>query len=180
MVWNNADGLFVKFGTEEGVPNKGGSYRVENDGSYLFEVTLRAADLVTAPVIVGEGALVDKGSQGVFLPKGLFVESVETVAEQAVTTSGAIASVTLQLGLIREDRTTVYDVSALTTSAVVGTTLDAAGERNTITKTSTGAGTLVGTVLANAGWLLAANTGHGANPITAGKIVVRIKGYFPK
>jgi hypothetical protein len=68
MTWNNADGLFVKFGAEEGVKNAGGSYRVENDGTHLFEVILRAADLGTAPVIVGEGALVEKGSQGVFIP----------------------------------------------------------------------------------------------------------------
>jgi hypothetical protein len=180
MTWTNADGLFVKFGTEEGVVTKAGSYKVHSDGSNIWEVILTKEDLGTAPAIYGEGLLQVKGSAGLLLPKGLFLESVEVLAEVAATTSGALASATLQIGLVREDRTTVYDVAAITANTLVGTALDTAGERTTIVKGSTGAGTLIGTVLANAGYLVAANTGNAANPFTAGKFIVRIKGYFPK
>ncbi len=179
MPWNNSDGLFVKFGVEEGRLGKGGEYSVELDGSRIYTFYVTSADVQSAtPSILGSAAA-NLGTWGVDLPKGLLIESVETFAETPVTTSGALGTLNLSVGLIRDDRTTAYAPTGLTSATLVGTSLDVQGEKTVLTAGSTGAGTLVGTVLANNGVVVVANAGHATAPFTGGKVAVRVKGYFP-
>jgi hypothetical protein len=180
MVWNNNDGLFVKFGIEEGRVGKGGEYSVEADGSRIYTFYVTSADVQSAtPAILGSVAAANLGTWGVDLPKGLLIESVETIAETPVTTSGALGTLNLSVGLIRDDRITAYAPTGLTAATFVGTSIDAQGEKTTLTAGSTGAGTLVGTILANNGVIVVANAGHATAPFTGGKVAVRVKGYFP-
>ena len=176
MTWINPDGVFVKFGRETAQPRPGGEISTM-DGKHAYRFTINYTDALSATPTVLDGAVT--GSMGVLIPKGLFVEEVEIVAEAAFTSSGTIGSSTMQIGLIREDQSTTYDVDAFTTTAFVGGVFDAAGEKTVIRIGSTGCGSAVGTTLANDGYVIVANTAHASHPFTAGKMVVTVRGYFP-
>lgn len=180
MTWLNSDGLFVKFAKEEGISARGGSPEVDDSGLHRFIFTVNYTDMLSASTqILGASSGVDAGSLGIMIPKGLRVTEIETFAETAFTSSGTIGSSTLVLGLIREDRTTELDYDGFTTTSVVGSTFDAAGETNVIRVGSTGAGALIGTTLANNGYITVSNSAHASHPYTAGKLIVQVKGYFP-
>jgi hypothetical protein len=182
MVWNNSDSLYVKFGVEEAARVKGGQYSTLG-ALECTEIKIDYTDALSATAaIVGSVATSPDaaGSIGVQLPSGVRIEAVEVVAETAFTSSGTIGSSTFVLGLVRNDRTTVYDVDGFTTASFVGSVLDAAGERTYLTPGSTGAGAFIGTTLANSGYIVVANTAHATHPFTAGKAVVRIYWYKPQ
>lgn len=179
MTWMNSDGLFVKFGKEEGVAGRGGAIGITDDGAHTFSFIVNYTDFIATTQILGAGASAEAGSLGVQIPKGLFVEAIELVAETPFTSSGTIATATMVMGLIRSDRTTEHDYDGFTTTAAIGSIIDAAGEKTVLTKGSTGAGALVGTTLANNGYITVSNSQHASHPFTAGKLVVRIKGYYP-
>jgi len=180
MTWLNSDGLFVKFGTEEAAIARGGQ-TANVDGNYttIFYVDYRDA-LSASTAILGSVAGPDiVGSQGVMLPKGLVVHSVEVLTETAPTSSGTVATANLVLGLIREDRTTELDYDGIsTTSFVIGTVLESEGERVNLAPGVTGAGALLGKPLANDGLITISNSQHGSHPYTAGKWRVTVKGHF--
>lgn len=176
MVWTNSDSLHVRFGQETAQPAQGGE--VSNlGGQHKFTFVIKYTDLLSATAAIVDG--VTAGALGVKIPKGLYVEEVEVVAETAFTSSGTIGSSTLVMGLIREDRSTTYDVDGFTTTAFVGGVLDAAGEKTVLRIGSTGAGAFIGTALANDGYIVAANSAHATHPYTAGKVKVTITGYYP-
>ena len=179
MSWINGDGLYVKFGTEEAVTHRGGS--VKNvDGRYEFQFIVDWKDLLSATdTILGSASGVQTGSFGVLIPKGLHIEELEIVATTAFTSSGTIGSSTLSMGFIREDRSTTYDVDGLLTTSFVAGVLDAAGEKTVIRIGSTGCGALVGTVLANDGLIMVANSAHSSHPYTAGRANVVVRGFYP-
>lgn len=181
MSWQNNDGLYVKFGVEEGQVGKGGTYLVDGP-LQITEFKFDYTDCVLASAILGtkDGPTgVTAGAAGILIPRGIRIETVEVVAETAFTSSGTIGSATLDIGLIRNDRSTSYDddgfVAALAFSA-----LDTVGEKNVINKGSTGAGAFIGTTLANSGWIVLNNDQHGSHPLTAGKGIVRIYHYVPQ
>jgi hypothetical protein len=181
MPWTNNDGLRVKFGPEESAVARGGA-RVDATGMHeiSFEIDYRDVLSATAAILgsVAAGDIV--GSYGVMVPKGLLVKEVEIQTITAPTSSGTVASATLVLGFIGDDLSTTYDVDGLTTtSMVIGTVLETAGEVNVIRVGSTGAGALVGTTLANDGVIVVANSAHGSNPFTAGKWRVTVRGFYP-
>ena len=181
MTWLNSDGLFVKFGPEEAAIARGGQTNCVN-GIYetVFYVDYRDA-LSASTAILGSVAGPDAvGSQGVMLPKGMTIHSVEVLTETAPTSSGTVASANLVLGLIREDRSTELDYDGIaTTSFVIGTVLESEGERVTLIPGATGAGALLGKVLANDGIVTISNSTHASHPYTAGKWRVTVRGYFP-
>jgi hypothetical protein len=114
------------------------------------------------------------------LPEGLRIEEVEVFTQTAFTSSGTIGSATFVLGLKqRADRSTELDHDGLLTASFVGSSIDAAGEKTVVRVGSTGAGALIGTTLSQDGVIVIANTQHGSHPYTAGKAVVRIRGYYP-
>lgn len=179
MSWSNDDGLYVKHGTEEGANARGGEY-CQDGGQHTYEFVVNYDDALSAtPSILGSASGTTTGSYGVMIPKGLFVDEVEVIAETAFTSSGTIGSATLQVGFIRDDRSTTYDVDGLLTASFVGGVLDAAGETTKVRVGVTGAGALVGTALANDGLIMVANTAHATHPYTAGKAVIRVHGHYP-
>ena len=172
----NADGLFIKFGREAAQPRPGGEVQ-SSGGKHEYRFKLDYTEALSATPALLDGPIA--GSMGVMLPKGLFIEEVEIVTETAFTSSGTIASSTLQIGLIREDMSTTYSNTALTTASFTGGNIDAAGEKNVLRIGSTGVGALVGTTLAHDGYVIVANTAHASHPFTAGKAMVTVRGYFP-
>lgn len=176
MAGINADGLFVKYGRDTAQPSVGGEVSTLG-GKHSYRFVINYTDCLSATPTVLDGPI--SGSNGILLPKGLFVEEVETVTEVAFTSSGTIGSANIQLGLIREDLSTTFDVDGLTATTFVGSLFDAAGEKQVLRIGSTGVGSAVGTTLANDGILIVANTAHATHPLTAGKMVVTIRGYFP-
>lgn len=176
MTWTNDDGLIVKHGKEEGVTNKGGIYNTLGPAQ-ISEIKIDYTDALSATHTCVGGT---SGALGLQLPAGARIEAVEVIAETAFTSSGTIGTATFVLGLKRNDRSTEIDHDGLTTTAFVGSVLDAAGERTYVVPGVTGAGALIGTTLANSGYLTVANTQHGSHPFTAGKAVVRVYWYNPQ
>ena len=181
MTWTNSDGLTVKFGVEEAAIARGGQ-TVDANGDYNHTFYIDYRDVLSATAaILGSVAGPDAvGSYGVVVPKGLLVHSVEVLTETAPTSSGTVASANLVMGFIRDDLSTTYDVDGLsTTSFVIGTVLETAGERVNLVPGATGAGALIGTTLANDGVIVVANSTHASHPYTAGKWRVTVKGFYP-
>lgn len=177
MSWQNSDGLYVKFGVEEGKVALGGEI-LNMGGQHVYEAVVDYSEALsaTAAIVDGGSAL---GPQGVVLPEGLRVEEVEVFTQTAFTSSGTIGTATFVLGLKkRSDRSTELDHDGLLTASFVGSAIDAAGEKTVVRVGSTGAGALIGTTLSEDGVLVIANTQHGSHPYTAGKAVVRIRGYY--
>lgn len=169
MSWYNNDGLYIKIGAEEGVAAKGGTYRTVAP-LQITEVKLDlTADATSTSAIVGSTG----GQAGVFIPDGVFIEAVEVVAEVAATSGG---SATLDIGLVRRDRTTAVDIDGLV-AAMALTAIDATGERSYLTKGATGAGALVGSTLTNGGYIVA---NRNVANFTAGKITIRVFWYKPQ
>lgn len=160
MAWMDNAGLYRKYGTEQTVPEVGGEYRTVAE---LREIEFKL-DLTK---LTGTATNI-KGTDNIFVPTGFVVEQVEVVVDVAAVGTGA----TLDVGLIRTDRTTEIDYQAFV-KALAQTSLTA-GNKITIIKGSTGAGDNVGTgvALPNIGQLTA---NYGTAAFTAGVVVVRIK-----
>lgn len=162
MGWLNSDGLYVKFGADEATPGKAGETNIAGDRR---EIVAEISAMTALTVTPGATILDDN----VWLPKNARIEEVEVEVVTACT--GATA--TLDIGLIRSDRSTQLDYNGLVAAAAVAT-LDTAGKRLNLIAGSTAAGALIGTTLSNNG-LFVANYNTAA--FTAGAIRVRVK-YF--
>jgi hypothetical protein len=131
--WLNKDGLYIKFGPEQAVPNKTGGYADPADGTQsVLELDIDLTAVGSSPAIVSDVH---------WLPAYARIEKVEvTVLEVA---DGANA--TLNMGLQKKDRATEIDYNGILAD-VPETDLDAA--EGTVyswtTSTSGGAGNLVG------------------------------------
>jgi len=158
MAWNNNDGLYVKFHKEIGVAGRGGYVVAGDESLHTVELRITATGLGTASAIMDDH---------VVIPAGAVIEEIEVISETACTSSGSAA---LNIGLVRQDRTTTYDEDGLV-AALALTALNVAGEKNVLRVGSTGAGTLVGTTLANSGVIVA---DYDTAAYTAGVLVVRI------
>ena len=163
MAHFNADGLLHKYGTEEAAAGQAGELCVCGP---LLEVVVRLDLVDDAPLA---STILDDSN--VILPANARIEEIEIVTHTAATSAGAA---TLNIGLIRLDRTTALDADGLVAALAI-TAYDAAGEKTVIRVGSTGAGALLGTTLANPGYLVIdAETAV----FTAGVIHVRIKYYM--
>jgi hypothetical protein len=160
MSWTNSDGLLVRFDHEKIVRTTGGEF--PGAGS-LREVVFKVdvADLTTTPTLI-EG-------EGIIFPRNSRVEEVEVVAETAAATITSVS-----FGLKRLDRSTELDHDGLVAALVVAS-INAAGEKNTLTPGSTSAGALIGTTLAYPGLPVA----YIAGSTGTGVLVVRAKLYVP-
>src|SRR5690242_834297 len=108
MSWVNGDGLYVKFGVEEGKSAQGGEVRVTNDLYELqFVIDYTEVGSATAAIIDGGAA---RGPYGIVVPKGVRVKEFEVLTLTAPTSSGTVASSTLVIGTNDLDRTTAQDV----------------------------------------------------------------------
>jgi hypothetical protein len=162
MAWLNNDGLYLKYGTDKAVATTGGEYRT-NGALREIEVKIDLTTLGTGSSIV---------SDAILFPANVRIEEVEIVTNTAATSSGAAA---LNIGFIREDRSTVYDADGLV-AALALTALDADGEKTVLRVGSTGAGTLIGETTANKGYIVA---DYDTDNYDTGVILVRIRYYNP-
>jgi hypothetical protein len=161
-IWLNNDGLLLKFGVDEGTTTIAGE--VPTAGIHRqMEVRIDLTKLSTAAQLIL--------SDTVFAAKNARVEEVEVEVETGATSGGAA---TLDFGVIRNDRVTELDFDGFVAAAAL-TTIDAAGKRLNLIRGSTGAGALIGTTLANPGYLVAK---AGTAVFTAGVLKVRLKYYF--
>lgn len=163
--WTNNDGLIIRLGVTEAEVSRGGEVQSFGpDRTWEFVVDL--ANLGSASALLED-------THNFLLPSGLTISEVEIVTETAGTSGG---SATLNLGLIRQDQSTTYDADGLV-AALALTSYDAAGETTVLRVGSTGAGALIGTTLANTGYLVA---DYDTAAFTAGRIRVRVKGYVKR
>ena len=158
MAYLNADGLYLKYGTDRGVSTTAGEFKTFGE--------LRTIDVKIDLTTLGTGSTILADTT--YFPKTVRIEQVEIVCHTAVTSGG---SAVLNVGLIRTDRTTTYDADGFV-AALALTAFDAAGEKVILTAGSTGAGAFIGTTLANPGLLVA---DYDTASFTAGVIIVRIK-----
>lgn len=161
MAWYNSDGLYIKYGTEAGEPASAGEYTT--DGPLRFiEVEIPALSAIAAvatPTILDDVTVV---------PKNAFIEKVEVAVDTAA--DSAADNATLNIGLVRTDRTTELDYDGLIVAGAQAT-IDANGDVVEYIQGSTAHGALIGTTLAYNGLLTA---GYGTAAYTAGAIRVRV------
>jgi hypothetical protein len=164
MAEMNADGLYLKFGTEKGQPTDGGAY-VTTGALREVEITIDDMTTLTTTHAIH--------SDAIRIPRGVRIQEIEVITETVATTSTSAA---LDVGLVRDDRTTAIDVDGLVDALAV-TSMDGAGETTLIQgPASAPAGALVGTTLANSGYIV---VGTSTGTFTAGKVVVKIRFYTP-
>lgn len=161
--WFNSDGLYVKFGVNEGAVGHAGEYK----GYGPTRTCELSIPVINATTLTTTSTIQDYNT---WVPKGAFIEKV--VVE--VITALAGASSTLTVGLVSNvDNTT--SLGTLVNAAALAT-LNAAGDQLVLTTGSTAAGNLIGTVLVQDG-MYAANWGTAA--FTAGAIEIRVDYSYP-
>lgn len=158
MAYTNNDGLYIKSGVEEARVATGGEYR--NDGPY-HSVEVVIQDMTT---LTDASAIM---SDTTIIPKGARIDEVQIINETAATSGG---SATLNVGLVRLDRTTAYDADGLIAAAALST-FNSVGETNVIRAGSSGAGALIGTTTAYPALICA---DYETAAFTAGKLVIRV------
>lgn len=158
--WMNGDGLYVEFGTTKATLGVAGEYKTYGE---LREI-LVDIDLTT---IGSTPTILDNNLK---FPTGVRIQEVVVVAHTAAVSGG---SSTLDIGLVKEDRTTAISATGIV-AALPKASYDAAGEQNTITPGATNGGALLGTVTSDVGYLTA-NWNTAA--FTAGDVRVRIRYY---
>lgn len=158
-IWQNSDGLTVKLGVVEGQAGVAGQYQSNQAGVHVTAFAINLATLGTSPSILDYNAT---------LPKGALIEKVEVETTTAVTGTSAA----LNIGLIRTDTTTTYDVDAIgKAAALTQTAMAAVGTILTYVKGTSNAGDFVGTVLANNGLFIA---DYDTAAFTDGRVTVRV------
>jgi len=162
MGWYNSDSLYVKFGKEEATPGKVATYRtagpVQVAEIFLDETALLALSATAGATILDYNTVI---------PKNARIEKVEVITQKATTSGGAAV---LNIGLVRTDTTTELDFDGLVAAIPKGST-DAAGETTALTVGATYAGALIGTVLANNGYVVA---DYDTAAYTAGELRIRV------
>lgn len=169
MSWFNSDGLLVKFGTEEGVAGIAGT--LEDAFSSLHEAVVYV-NLLSLGVTPGATSTIL--DDNVFIPKNARLQEIEIINITAATSAG---SPTLDVGLIKRDRTTELDYNGILAAQAM-TSHDAAGETTVVRVGSAGAGALLGTTLTDTGGgYIVANYNTAA--YTAGRLRLAIRYFLP-
>lgn len=160
----HSDGVYQKYGVTKAVPAIGGEY-CNVGGLREIEIRVDLTTLTQTETILSDVTLVPK----------MRIQEVEII-----TTTAAATGTAIDVGLIREDRTTEIDYDGLLAAAPIAV-MNSAGERTiytsvtTVPATQTGTGALIGTTLTNPGYISASRTD--ATAFTAGIIVIKIKYY---
>lgn len=158
--WTNKDGLKIFYGVDEGTAGAAGFYEDAIGNTQVVEVRIPAMTALTDST---QNILDDF----VVIPKNARIEWVDVQATTAVTSGGAAV---LDIGLQRLDRSTELDYDGLLADAPI-TDYNSVGETKRYQFGVSGAGALVGTVLANPGYLVAT---YDTAAYTAGAITIRI------
>lgn len=160
MAWMDNTGLYQKYGLEQTVTQIGGEYRT-NTGQRMIEIKL---DLTTLTTTAGT---VIPGTDSINFPAGFVLDKIEVEAETAATGSSS----TLNLGLVRTDRTTEIDFDGFLAAAPLAN-MDTTGETTVYSKGVSGSGALMGTTVGSNTGYLVANWGTAA--FTAGVVIIRM------
>ena len=164
--WTNNDGLYIRYGTDEATAGAAGHFASPDKGN----VTVVEARIAAMTALTDSTQnIID---QFTVIPKNARIEYVEVFTTTAVTSGG---SAVLDLGLIRLDRSTELDYDGLLADAPIAD-YNVAGETKRYQIGVTGVGALVGTVLANPGYLVAT---YDTAAFTAGAVTIRIGYSFP-
>jgi hypothetical protein len=162
--WINADGLFVKFGTDEQVVSRTGEYEDTYGPEQVIEIGFGFADFGT---VIGNNVVINATSP---IRKGSRIQECVLISETAVTGGTSIS-----VGLIQDDFQTVIAAGGLINAEVVAN-LTPAGHQITYSQGTTNGGTLLGTTLTLDGFIiLTANT----SLPTGGQWVLVVRYYLP-
>lgn len=159
--WLNSDSLYIKYGTTRATPTIAGAYATPaSGGQTVVEFVIDLTTLGTSAAIL---------SDVIVLPKYAFIDKVELVPIETVTSAGS--SAVLNVGLLRTDRSTAYDDDGII-DAEAQADFNVVGEIVTYTQPGVGdSGDLVGTQLANNALVTA---DYDTEAFTDGTVVVRI------
>lgn len=173
MAWLNNDGLYIKHGTEKGhsLVDAGDYKTFQPSGESVLELEINLAELTTAEQIL---------SDVIWLPQNSQILWVKSVAEVVGVTGTSI-----DLGLIRSDRSTEHDYDGLLAAFPLTNNYDAVGDTVVFTETQTiptgvtGTGALIGTILPTTSlkYYLSASYAAGS-AFTDGRLKISI-GYVP-
>jgi len=159
--WKNADGLFVKFGRNEGETGVAGEFRYHGPEAVAeFKLDLTS---------LGSDAVLD---YNFVIPEGVRVSKVETVIEETPVSAGGA---NWNLGLWNADTLAVFDADGLIVAAD-GEIGGDAGVVTEYTNGSTDSGAELGNVTASA-YLLSASAD--TSTFSAGVLNVRVYYYKP-
>lgn len=140
--WLNSDGLYLKMGTDEGPAVTEGEYSVTGPYS-VAEFQIDYSDLGTAAAIMGDTVTIPAGAR-----------VVQVQIETITAFDSAADAFVLNVGLVRQDRSTTYDADGLV-AALPQASMDPAGEVILMDSTHTYKGALMGTTLAYTGIVVA-------------------------
>lgn len=162
MAYLDNSGLYIKIGAETTTPKVAGEPKTFGELREIDCVINLAALTTTLSIIDDTNPM----------PTGMRIQEVEVMVDTAATSGGAA---TLDIGLIRTDRTTVTDATAFV-AAMPLATITPAGKKIVLNVGSTNVGTSVGTTTSTVNHIAArANTAV----FTAGVVRVRIRYYRP-
>ena len=133
--WLNKDGLNVYFNKSKGEINRGGEELLGDNNTNITYVTIDLTQLGTTDQVIV--------SDNTFIPKGALLEKLEIITTKETAGSNA----NLDIGLVKEDRSTEYDFDGILTAGDDfngGTDL---GKVYTYTAGTGDAGAKLGTVL---------------------------------
>jgi hypothetical protein len=119
--WMNTDALIVRFGRDEGLSTNGGDFADMDGKFHILEFNFSLATLDTLNTYIL--------SETIKLPKDCHIMSATLDVETAFTSGGAM---TVDVGLIKADRTTVLNATGIfagvtVASLVAGANLVGAG-----------------------------------------------------
>lgn len=161
MAYHNADGLYLKYGTEKATATNGGEYRT-NGNFHEVELEVSLASLTETETILNDV---------ITLPTGARIQQVDVV-----TITAAATGVAIDVGTIAANRSTEGDYNGLL-AAFPTASMDAAGEVNEVVIGHTYVGALVGTTLAAPAYISASRTT--ATAFTAGLLRITVKYFIP-
>lgn len=157
-VWNNADGLRVRFPNDD---------REVHGGEYPGAGSLRTIEVEFDFANIGTSATVL--DYNIIVPSNSRIQEVYLISETAAT-----ALTTLDFGLFRLDGTTELDHDGLINDVALAS-LNVNGEQNVFTAGVSGAGALVGATTTRAGLFSATRTGTAG----VGHGILQVRIYVP-
>ena len=160
--WVNNDGLLVLFNPDRSRPSRGGEYSRLADGQHMVSVIV---DLATLPTVASTNEMIV--ADNVYIPNGALITKVRVTVLETI-----VGTVTLDFGLVDQDRVTEIDFDGLLAVATTGTL----GSVTEYIKGTALAGILVGAILTNTG-LLTMSPSTGA--ATDGTVKLDVEFYVP-
>lgn len=156
-------GVYRLYGVDKATPKKAGEY-VTTGKTREVKIKLTLSELTETETIQ---------DNTVYIPKGAFIEEVEIL-----TTTSAATGVAIDVGLQRADRSTEIDYDGLVQAEVTADMT--AGTKIIWRLANVGAsagGALIGTALANNGYITASRTTSTA--FTAGVVHLTVRFFIP-